>query len=493
MNIVLIQTDQQRRDSVGVYGNETVRTPTIDQLAREGVVFDYAFSPIPLCAPARASLLTGERPLSHGILFNREFNISGRCDFHSCDVTLPKILSSHGHLCTHVGKWHVGSDLTPHDCEFGGVHYPGYGYPDSHPHYLAYLDSVGADFVLRDRLYSRWPDGSDKYLLAAVQDGPEEASVPHYLTNLAIDAIRAAARTGSPFYLQLDFWEPHAPYILPRRYAEMYDPDTIEPWPNFADDMHGKPEIQRAYRRYWGIDRFSWDEWRRLVAMSYGSVTLLDDQVRRVIAALSEFGLRESTAVLFTSDHGGMVGAHGLEDKGPYLYDEVCRVPLVARVPGAAGGRRSDALVYNMDLMPTILELAGCGVPSELDAVSLLPVIRGQALSVRDAAEPVYAEFHGHQIPYEQRMVRTRDAKYVFNAGDIDELYDLKQDPGEMTNLVGAGGCEDLLSEMRLLLRAKLVDTRDPILAFFEGSRMAALAEDSPMRPTDTGRVVWDD
>ena len=489
MNILLIQADQLRRDMLGIYGSPVVKTPAIDALARDGVVFDYAFTPCPLCAPSRASLITGKRPLKHGILVNSESGLAAGKDFSGKHTTTAELLAARGYHSTLCGKWHVGTNLSPQNCGFEGVYYPGYGYPDQHPHYLEYLKKLGTTFKLRDQIYSRRPDGSPKHCMAAIQEGPEEASVPHYLTNQAIEAIRKSADAGEPFFIRLDFWEPHVPYILPERYARMYDPADIEPWPNFSDDLAGKPEIQRAYKQYWGIEDFTWEEWARLVAMCYGAITLIDDQVARLTAALKEAGIADDTAVFFTADHGGMVGVHGLEDKGPYLYDEICRIPLIGHIPGMTGGNRTNALVYNMDLMPTILEIAGCEIPDDLDAVSLTPILTGKRESVRDENEPVYIEFHGHQAPYEQRMVRTRTAKYIFNAPDKDELYDLRNDPYELHNIADNPAHAKLLNHMRLTMRGQLIKTHDPLLAFFEGSRLSEDEQRSHVTHSDTGRM----
>ena len=470
MNILLIQTDQQRRDFLGVYGNEVVRTPNVDRLSAGGVVFDHAFTPCPLCAPARASLITGKRPVRHGILRNPESGSVGGRDFLRRETTLAEILRRRGYRSTICGKWHVGTTLSPGECAFEGIFYPGYGYPAEHPHYLAWLEKLGARFTLREEFYGRRPGGARGPLLAAIQVGPEEASVPHYLVEMAVAVLRRAAALGEPFLLRVDFWGPHAPYIIPERFARMYDPDDLPPWSNFADDLAAKPLIQRAMQRYWGVQDFTWREWSRLVAMCYGYMSLIDEEVGRLLAVLEEEGLADDTAVFFTSDHGGMVGAHGLADKGPYLYEEVIRVPLVARLPGQTGPRRSPAPVYNFDLMPTILDLAGCEVPAGLDARSLLPILRGERETVREE-RPVFIECHGHQTPYPQRLVRTDTAKYVFNAAEDDELYDLESDPGELVNLASDPGRAPLLWEMRRLLEKHLAETGDPILRFFTGAR----------------------
>jgi len=469
MNVLLIQADQQRRDSIAPYGNPMARTPHLDLLAREGVTFDNAFTPIPICAPARASLITGKRPVHHGILRNPESGAVGGRDFVGRHATVAELLRGRGYRSTLCGKWHVGTTLTPAECGFEGVFHPGYGYPSEHPHYLDYLRELGCAFEFGDEVHGRRPDGSTGPLLAATQVGPVEASVPHYVAEQACGAIRRSAEEGEPFFVRCDFWGPHAPYIIPEPYAGMYRAADMREWPNFRDALEGKPTIQRTVREYWGVQDFTWDEWSHLVAMCYGYVTLIDHQVGRLLETLEEFGIADDTAVFYTSDHGGMVGAHGLCDKGPHLYDEQCRIPLIARVPGAPGGRRSDAVVYNMDLMPTVLGLAGAEVPRDLDAAGLLPVIRGEHDSVRPPV--AFVEFHGHQCPYTQRLVQTAEFKYVFNAPESDELYDLKKDPGELANRVRDPEYAATLREMRSLLREQIEATGDPIRRFYEATR----------------------
>jgi len=472
MNVLLIQADQQRRDALGAYGNPIVQTPHLDALARDGVVFEQAFTPVPICAAARASLITGLRPVHHGILRNVESGGVGGRDFTGEQITLAELLRERGYRSTLCGKWHVGTDLPPAACGFEGVFYPRYGYPAEHPHYLGYLDKLGCRFALSGQVFARHRDGSQGALLSATQEGPVEAGVPYYLAEQGIAAMRASAGRGEPFFVRVDFWGPHVPYIIPEPYASMYRAEDMPEWPNFRDGLEGKPSIQQTMKDYWGVQDLTWADWSHLVAMCYGYVSLIDDQVGRLLAALDDLGVADETAVFYTSDHGGMVGAHGLCDKGAHLYDEQCRVPLIARVPGAAGGRRSDAVVYNMDLMPTVLELAGAAVPGDLDAVSLVPLIRGEADAVRPPV--AYVEFHGHQCPYTQRMVQTPDFKYVFNAPESDELYHLKNDPGELANLAGDSAYAAALREMQERLAGFIVETGDPVERFYQRTRLAS-------------------
>ena len=473
MNILFIQTDQQRRDSLPCYGNGVVRAPNVQRLAEEGIVFENAFTPVPLCAPARASLLTGRWPIHHGILFNCESGCAAGKDFLGPVRGFGQRLRAAGYDCRHIGKWHIGTTFTPADAGFEGVYYPGYGYPQDHPHYLEYLRGVGVSgFVLGERFHGRCADGSPGPLLAAVQEGGVEASVPHYLAEQTIGALREAAAAGREFFIACNFWGPHAPYILPEQYMHLYDAAEVPAGTWAGGDLAGKPAICRDYARYWGVADFGPDEWSRLVRACWGYVSLIDSEIGRMLATLDELGLAGETAVIFTTDHGGMVGAHGLMDKGPFPYDPLCRIPLIVRLPGRAGaGRRREEIVYNMDLMPTFLELAGAEVPDGVDSASLVPLWSGREgdFPRREAA---FCECHGHQVPAFSRMVRTHRMKYVFNAAGPDELYDLAADPLERENLIDDPSRRGELKDMRERLREHLSRQGDPVLRYFEGSRM---------------------
>ncbi len=472
-NILFIQTDQQRRDSLACHGNTVVRAPCLQRLAGEGVVFENAFAPTPLCAPARASLLTGRLPIHHGLLFNVESGCVAGRDFLRPEVGFGQILRAQGYDCRHVGKWHIGTTLTPADCGFEGIHYPGYGYPEAHPHYLEYLSRLGiSGFLLREQRYGRRASGRRGPLLAAVQEGGLQASVPCYLAGQTVEAIGQSVRAGRPFFVACNFWGPHAPYILPEEYMHMYDPAETPAAPEPPGVLDDKPAIHRDYARYWGTQDFDRDEWSALLAACYGYVSLIDEQVGRLLVWLEELGVAGETVVIFSTDHGGMVGSHGLMDKGPFLYDPVCRIPLIVRLPGAAAsGCRPRQIAYNTDLMPTFLELAGAAIPDGLDGSSLVPLWTGREgeFPRREAA---FAEFHGHQVPAFGRMARTERLKYVFNACGLDELYDLSADPGESRNLIAEPSRRGDVAAMRELLRDHLARQGDPVLRYYLATRM---------------------
>ncbi len=196
--------------------------------------------------------------------------------------------------------------------------------------------------------------------------------------------------------------------------------------------------------------------------MCYDFTSLVDAQIGRVLDRLDQLGLMDDTLVIFTSDHGDMIGSHGgLFDKG-FMYEEAHRVPLIVRWPTRFdGGQKCHELVYNMDLMPTILDILG--QPDQcLDGQSLLPYLDGMTSPV--GREAIYLEFHGLRSLYSQRALITRDGyKYIFTPGDQDEVYDLNQDPGELRNLIKGGNCREPVQRMREQLMQTSAQVEDPV------------------------------
>lgn len=472
MNILFIHTDQQRRDMVGCYGNTDVKTPCTDALAADGVTFDNCYTPIPICSPSRASILTGLRPVHHGVMRNPESGGTDGRDFIAEFPYFTGELNRLGYDCHHIGKWHVGTEIGPEDCGFRGVNYPGYGYPAQHTHYKAYLEERGLPpFALEDETFGKFPNGEQGIRLMARQAQPVEASIPYYITESALAAIRTSAGSGKSFFLRLDFWGPHWPYYIPEPYYSMYKDLDIPPWPSFAETFEGKPSLQTDYLDYFSLQDLTWEDWLPLVRGCYGYTTLIEDQISRVVALLKELGLYENTATFFTCDHGGMVGSHRLIDKGPFLYDDILRIPFIARVPGLTeAGARNQNWIYNYDLMPTFIDLAGGDIPGGLDARSLLPVLRGE-----ESREPVaFGEFHGHQVITSQRVMRTEKWKYIFNGPQHDELYDLEADPHELKNLANDAAHTRPLREMRERMLAHIKEMKDLLERYFVMNRMKA-------------------
>ena len=436
-NILLLVTDQQRADTLGCYGNGICETPALDDLAAEGTRCERAFTPTAICSPARASLVTGVLPFRHKLLANFERNVGYLEELPDTFPSFATLLHTVGYRTGHVGKWHVGRERGPEAFGFEGAHFLGWGNPVQHPAYVAWLERHGyPPYRTTDEMRGTFPNDRPGNLLAAVLEQPAEATFEAFLAERAIDQLREYARSyrddGQPFFLGVHWFGPHLPYCIPRDWFERYDSDTIPLPRSIAETFADKPRVQGNYSAHWGFDTLSLDDWRRLIAAYWGYVALIDVQIGRVLAAVRELGLWDDTAVIFSTDHGEFTGSHRLNDKGPAMYDDIYRIPLIVRIPGLPAGRVERRFASLLDITATILDLAGATIPDYMDSRSLLPLARGDTdVTGRDE---IFAEFHGHHFPYPQRMIRTDRYKLVVNPPDINELYDLADDPDELLN-----------------------------------------------------------
>lgn len=438
-NILFLMTDQHRVDTLGAYGNQHASTPALDELARTGTRFDRWYTPTAICTPARASLLTGQAPFRHKLLANNERNVGYLEDLAEDAFTFPQELRRRGYNCGLVGKWHAGTDRIPADYGFDGIHLPGWHNPVGHQDYLAYLEDNGLPpYQISDRIRGTLPNGGPGNLLAARLDQPEEATFEYYLATRAIEMMRRYAaedaQSGKPFFLGLHFFGPHLPYIIPDQFFDLVDPAVVEMPKSIAETFSNKPPVQRNYSAHWTFDTMPLEMSRKLIAVYWGYVALIDRQIGRVLAAMEELGIGEDTSVFFTADHGEFTGAHRLHDKGPAMYEDIYRTPGLIRVPGAPAGQVRTEFVSLTDATATILDLVGADLSPAVDSRSLLPLVRGE----HPAWEPdIVGEFHGHHFPYPQRMLRTERYKLIVNPESTNELYDLVRDPDELLNVYG--------------------------------------------------------
>ena len=480
-NILFIQTDQHRLDALGCYGNPVVQTPNIDALAEDGIRFNSAFTCTGVCTPSRGALLSGCYPHKTGMIYNPELpgGMGKRLCEYDTDITpFSRPLAKRGYECLHVGKWHIGSwfDSKPEHYGFKGVFYPGYGFPREHPHYMRHLRRFGEDGFNLAR-----PRGgaiAARYFME--HNVPPEATVPGYLATQTIAALKRVKRSGNLFFLGLNFWGPHIPVYIPREYLTMYDPDKV-PIPESRQHItDNRPEIVAIAHRLWGGSDLTETMVRRITAAYYGYVTLIDEQVGRVVAELGRLGLAENTTIVFTTDHGSTLGAHGLQDKGLNMYDEVYRIPMIISGPRVRRkGLPVDQFVMNLDLTPTFVELAGGRVPEEYDGSSLVPYIDGNLRhSIR---RDVVLEAFGHQVPFPQRTVRDRRYKYICNAADKDEFYDIANDPHELCNLVDMIDSRTLTRYRRRLYRW-MQEHGDPLCRIYARSKLMTDYARSPLR-----------
>ena len=454
-NILCIVTDQQRQDSIGAYGNEFVETPNIDRLAADGTRFDRGYTPTAICSPARASLVSGVRPTTHGITRNIRSDTT-LCEEFPC---YPQLLREDGYNVGLAGKWHLGRP--PEDFGFDGKHYYGFMHPMEHPDYVSYLDDNGFQHWSED-VVDQYPSAETEYLIGGVDQRPIEASFTYFIAERSIEMLDSYADShpDTPFYLSSHFFGPHRPYFIPEEYFHMYDPDDVGlPESAVKERFENKPYVQKQRYEKTDLENLSLDEWREIIAIYHGYVSFIDDQVGRIVDRLEEHGLCDDTAVVFTTDHGSFLTAHKSLDKGPMMYDDIYNIPFI--VSGLdLDETENDAFVSLLDLAPTFCDLAGVDIPD---------VYQGRSLCDLSNEEPewrdrITAEFHGLNFPYEQRMIRDKSYKLVLNASDVDEFYDLERDPNEITNRVSDPEYNEVRTEMREEFERILRERGDPEL-----------------------------
>lgn len=464
-NVLFVLTDQERYDYSAPDG-PSVETPTMDRLSSEGMRFERAVTPISICTSARASLLTGLFPHGHGMLNNSHEADAIRANLPAELPTFSELLAESGYEPTYTGKWHVGDDQTPEDFGFSYLGGSDVHHDDIDEAFREYREERGTpleETELEDEIYTRGGEESGTFVAATTPVDLEDTRA-YFLAERTIDAIEAHAegdREG-PFFHRADFYGPHHPYVVPEPYASMYDPEDVERPDSYAETFDGKPRVHENFLHYRGVADFDWDTWAEAVAKYRGFVTMIDDQLERILKSLEEHGLEAETAVVHASDHGDFVGGHRQFNKGPLMYDDTYRIPLQVRWPGVVEpGSVCEDPVHLHDLAATFLEMGGLEVPKSFHSRSLVPLLEGE--DPEERPDSVFAQYHGDEFGlYTQRMVRTRGYKYVYNGPDIDELYDLEGDPAELQNLIDHPGYADVREAMRERLVDWMNRTEDP-------------------------------
>lgn len=338
-NIVMIVTDQQRRDTLRCYDPNTLcRTPNLDALAADSVIFDNAYTTCPVCTPARASLQTGMYPFKHGMQTN---TYTLGCIVNELPDT-PDLLSRQLQRHTdysvgHTGKWHLGQgpversrfdrnlkhvafpDIAaghrslPSDVGYEGDDFPGHGGGGwDYPQYRQYLADAGLELNIENRI-----SGHYEGHYAAEVTSPVETTVEHFLTNCAMFHMERFLQRGRPFMMGIHFWGPHEPYIAPSSALDFYRDISIPPWPSFRAEEAGKPRIHDIKRSA----VTDWSVFEPFVKHYYACMTHIDTQIGRLVGFLKERGVYDNTVILFCADHGESLGIHGgLCDKGFSYY-----------------------------------------------------------------------------------------------------------------------------------------------------------------------------
>ena len=451
-NILFINLDQMRYDCLGFTGHTLVKTPHLDALARSGMRFESAYTPFPVCAPARQTLLTGVMPEQHGGLWN--FDRGGGLPIGAA-VTADHSIWVHqlrdaGYRTAYLGKWHVHPEADP----------TAYGYETYvEPPTNAYRpENQQRKYELAD---DPWPE----FPVGAVSTLALDQSDTHTLAAECCRLIGEFGNGDAPWHIRIDYNEPHLPCLPSEPFASMYPPDSIPPWENFGDTFAGKPFIQQQQLRNWRIEGWTWREWSIYLSGYFGMISQLDDAIGRIIGELRSRGLIDNTLIVFTTDHGDAAGSHRMMDKHCVMYEEEVHVPLVCSWPGVipAGGVCRDFVSHFLDLPVTLLELTALPVPASYQGHSFLPQLEGRASD--DPRPLAFSSYNGQQFGlYCQRMVRDRKYKYVWNATDIDECYDLENDPHELVNLAADERHEELCRRYRRKVYEVFSALKDPLV-----------------------------
>ena len=474
-NVLFLCTDQQRFDALAAAGNAEIDTPNLDRLAAQGAMFDNCYVQAPVCAPSRGSLMSGLYLRNHGLHANG-VQIPGTIPL------LPAALDDAGYDCGLVGKWHLDAcfDGRTEDRPAGfrvwqWAHDPYGGSTENAYHqWLSAAHPEVYELVLGQR---RERQGKTAGVSGAAMDTvPTQAHYSRWVGNETVRYLTRARPVDRPFFFVANFFDPHHSFGAPREYLDRYRADQLSRPNTVEGELSGKPPIfteasQKSYAGHAaGYVEHTPEQLQDVKAAYYAMVSLIDDEVGRILSTLEEEGLTDDTVVIFTSDHGEMLGDHQLMLKGPMMYDCAIKVPLLVRWPGhVEAGQRVAELVQWIDLTATITELAGATLP-RCQGRSLLGLVdgsgrtehRGWALcEYRDSGHP-------YDPPVHTTMVRQDDIKIIVHHGPpstgrerTGELYDLSADPGELVNLWDVAEHAELRRRMTELVVDVMVATED--------------------------------
>lgn len=440
-NILLIMADDLA-PRLGTYG-QPVKTPRIDQMAREGVLFERAYAQFPWCSPSRASMLTGTRPDT-----TKVYDLATSFRAALPDIsTLPQYFREHGYFSGRVGK--IFHQSVP-----GGIGKSG---PDDPKSWDQVSDPRGRDKDAENgKLKNTTPGIAWGSALAWLDDeGDDSEQTDGKVAEAAIEMLRA--NKDKPFFIAVGFYRPHVPLVAPRRYFELYPPASIQ----IADESPASLAAVPEYTKAWTPDNFamSAEEQRQIIRAYHASTSFMDAQVGLVLDELKRLGLDDDTIVVFTSDHGFMLGEHGQWMK-TVLWDQANQVPLVIRAPGVGkAGGRSPRTVELLDLYPTLVDLAGLPPYARNEGKSLVPLLRQPKARWHRAA---HSQLTGG------RSVRTERWHYIeWEGGRLGaQLYDMRRDPGQKHNLAGDNSHAAIVARLKALIPAGKAEKRAKPVAY---------------------------
>lgn len=439
-NIIFLLEDQQQARAIEE--ESFCIKPNIDQLRKDSVICTQAHTCNAICSPSRATLMTGVLPHRHGMVDCTHAVPPYRAHFDDTLDTVSQALKDSGYSMAYYGKWHV---------ERSGK-----------------LENFGFDAYETEREIPKFhltplkkvtvhtPEYADKIICGVFSessDNTEEA----YIYGKAIDFIENHRDDETPWCTFISTYAPHDPYSVPKEVYDLYEGVDITFPANFEDTMEDKPAIYRRLRSVW--KDLTKDEMQTILRCYYSYCTLVDIQIGRLVEYLKKTDQYDNTLIVYLSDHGDLMGAHGLFCKGVPAFEEIYHIPLFFKMPGGSyAGRRVNQYINTQDVAPTVLEIVGArSMEGDLHGESVLPWISGET----DRERIGFAEFFGQRFAYTQRILWMGEYKYVFNDFDYDELYHLTEDPYELNNMINHEECQGLIRKMASEMWNMMKKTKD--------------------------------
>ncbi len=450
-NILFFFCDQLLWNASGYAGHPIVKTPNLDKLASRSVNLHQTYSVSPVCVPARISLFTGQYAHTHGQPAN-DFPIRPGTKMFL------ETFQQAGYHTAAVGKLHFIPLENKKRFDWVQLH-DSVGVSSD---YTAWLESVNPQ--LADWKKHADPlEGEDGYIYGTdiYNDnkkklsfcfGTSQIDAEHFYTQWISDTALKylGEQRKDPFFLFVSFCGPHSPFFLPEPYRSMYTPADIEIPPNWKEQHEGNPSTCYWHHSLYGTRNMTEQQLREITALYYGHITLIDEHIGRVLEHLEKLGIADDTIIAFSADHGELLGAHGLFYKG-VMYEESLRIPLLISGAGQKQGRVSEAMVSQVDIMPTLLDMAGIEIPEWSEGQSMKSLLEGDESAGRDE---IFAEIN--KAATDEYLVGCRTHDYLFSCylktkdhTDEGELYDLNKDPGQACNLYHSPESVDLVNKFK--------------------------------------------
>ena len=440
------------------------RMPNVQRIVDRGLLFNRAYTPSAICCPARAMLLSGAYHWHNGVYNQVHVHASITQDMFPDVVTYSQRLKNAGYWLGYVGKWHASHVRTPLDFGFDEIAAPS-GYTSAMLEGIRFGPGDGPEHnpnrtphrIIHQRVF-HWPE-TKPFAQWETREGDERLTESCWFADAGIRMLHRAVAAGKPWHVEIQFQAPHDPYWPFRQYVERYRAEDIPVPPSFHDTFENKPHWHRRDAALW--EGLTERDVRESRAHYYAYCEQLDTQIGRVLDALETTGQRDRTLIVFTTDHGDLVGAHRMYGKGWMPYEECYRIPLAVSWPGRIPeGTCCEHLVQLQDIAHTVVDLAGGTPLPHADGRSLAPLFAQPHTA--DWEDARLCAYYGGEYLLIQRMLVTPRYKYVHNGFDIDMLFDLRNDPDEMQNLVVDPGHATIRDALRHQLLELMMRHGDP-------------------------------